>query len=473
MQTSRSGKCWESAFVDARDMAMFSALLASAKLGLTSSSTLQAPSTHGADGGDGIQRRRGFDLSSGANEEIDKYQQYIQMFNMERWLALLGDATFATTTVPFSPADAREFLRLYDERALDTDADDASVAVMPELAARLQASMDALSPSGGGCFVKCSSRSAKDYADPTELAARYTAALGRLTTVAATSENICLAAMSYASMELLRSCDAARVLGGFARSERIWNDMHLALAQHHDDDGATAASAAGAVWEESLVAREWVDIEPDMEFRCFIAGGKLTAVSQYRHLVHWPRLCANRDAVLGALTAFCEDVARPRLSGAFPRDDYILDLAIELDVASAGGADHGALRNAPWGAGELRKVWAVEVNPFFETTDGCLFSWDRDRTTLLGAAATTGPSSVANSVDDNDAAPMPDSGRVDLLAIPFRLRERPAKGASSLLYGTWRDVMTATDTTAAAAAAAATTSAEGDCTACLAEAPAQ
>ena len=68
-------------------------------------------------------------------------------------------------------------------------------------------------------------------------------------------------------------------------SDRCWHDMELALAQRES-------------WTESLVARAWVDLEPDMEFRCFVSRGQLTAISQYRHLVYFPRLVALREKVL-------------------------------------------------------------------------------------------------------------------------------------------------------------------------------
>ena len=167
-------------------------------------------------------------------------------------------------------------------------------------------------------------------------------------------------------------------------------------------------------WQESLVAREWVVVEPDMEFRCFVTAGKLVAISQYRHLVHFPRLVENWTTIQTALIQSF-DTIHAKLVGLFPKDDYILDLAIQLD--SAYGA-HNILEATPGllPPEAVTKVWVVEVNPFFETTDGCLFSWQRDRDVLLGNAA-------------------------QLEGVASRIREKPARGCSSLIYGPWQKVL--------------------------------
>lgn len=133
--------------------------------------------------------------------------------------------------------------------------------------------------------------------------------------------------MSYASREQLRMRTAKQVLQIFSRSERIWHDMHLALNQWKIRN-------AWNEQQQSLVVRQWIKFELDMEFRCFIAGGRATAIFQYRHLCFFPRLVVNRDLVLAALTAFLQDSCLPALKGVFPMDDYVLDLGVELDPSN-------------------------------------------------------------------------------------------------------------------------------------------
>merc|ERR1719387_1523062 len=103
-----------------------------------------------------------------------------------------------------------------------------------------------------------------------------------------------------------------QVMAIFGKSERIWHDMKLALAcDDEDDDGG------GDEWAEALAVRRWVHIEPDMEFRCFVCSGTLTAISQYRHLLYFPRLVQHSAQLRQTLCEFVDSIA-PRLAGLFP-----------------------------------------------------------------------------------------------------------------------------------------------------------
>lgn len=188
----------------------------------------------------------------------------------------------------------------------------------------------------------------------------------------------------------------------FVGSERIWHDMELALAQ--------------SVWDEALVVRRWVELEPDMEFRCFVSGDRLTAVSQYRHLVHFPRVVKLRDELISGIVAFFENTVQPRLVGLFEGGKYIVDFAVELK----GGDINNIMCDQAEGC-TLGKWWCIEVNPFYETTDACMFSWNKERSLLEGKSLNT----VACSVTPPE----------------FRFRERPSRGALSLVYGQWREAL--------------------------------
>ena len=43
-------------------------------------------------------------------------------------------------------------------------------------------------------------------------------------------------------------------------------------------------------------------------------------------------------------------------------------------------AEAATTAGGPW------KLWVIELNPFMETTDGCLFSWKHERHILEGTA---------------------------------------------------------------------------------------
>jgi len=208
-----------------------------------------------------IASRRGFSLESGDPEEILKYQRYILDFNIERWLDRLGDETFVTTTLNFSPDVARELVVRYEElkerketaRACLPDRDmilygmleghdldeGGSYPGLHELCTGLEGVIG-----DQGAFVKTSSRSAKDFADLGTLKHEYDSCVARLLNgqVGGGSadgrgggdgggdengegsgdeaaevgqqqacENSALIAMSYASMSLLNT---AKVSGG-------------------------------------------------------------------------------------------------------------------------------------------------------------------------------------------------------------------------------------------------------------------
>jgi len=158
------------------------------------------------------------------------------------------------------------------------------------------------------------------------------------------------------------------------------------------------------------------------EFRGFVKGGKLTAVSQYNHLSVFPELlgdaqcglCSKRfpcscDVTevsqtllpakeLGAkLSAFFYARCAPKLAGKF--DDYIIDFAID----SAG------------------QVLIIELNPFLETTDSCLFSWQKERALL----------------EDGGIGDVPVVRHVPVV----RLRTAVERGVKSMLAAEWRTAL--------------------------------
>jgi hypothetical protein len=276
-----------------------------------------------------IQQRRGFELQSGDEGEFSKYQSYMQDFNMEKWLDALEGLTMETKYVPMEVGDAEAIIEEYDLYNNGTGRQSSNRGRLGPLTAALEETMQGLGAKGAsGCFVKTSSRSAKDHADSAKLKEVFRWALHEQLGVERGDENLKMAAMSYASMEQLRMRSGEQVMSVFTESKRIWDDMHLALNQYKgrvekearaaeqceelkNRLPATAAKASVAkvggskagdklvhgdlsrdelvksrddLWgDQSLVVREWVEFEPDMEFRCFVRGGKLVAVSQVQY----------------------------------------------------------------------------------------------------------------------------------------------------------------------------------------------
>jgi len=132
---------------------------------------------------------------------------------------------------------------------------------------------------------------------------------------------------------------------------------------------ATASPLGNHAWNENFAVRAWVDIDVDMEFRGFVKGGELTALSQYNHLIHSPRLVGRSAAIERRVREFFAAELKASLDPA--HKDYVIDFAL-----TAPGR----------GCGDDEKIWVIELNPFLETTDGCLFSWKRDSDVLNGHA---------------------------------------------------------------------------------------
>lgn len=137
---------------------------------------------------------------------------------------------------------------------------------------------------------------------------------------------------------------AHEVIQNFVNSERVFNDMRLAL-EHPDR------------FKQNFVVREWVAMSPDMEFRGFVKDGKLNALSQYNHPVMWPRVVENHERLVEQIREFFYSRVAPKLEHHFK--EYVVDFAV---------------------CGEkLDQIWVIELNPFAFTTDACLFSWQYER----------------------------------------------------------------------------------------------
>ena len=366
-----------------------------------------------------ISERRQFDLGSGEQTNIDEYQRYVLLFNLENWYSQLADITFPTQVLELSRQDGHALKDCYDRiKEHNVHIDESHTF---QCYNQLEASIPNCSlENGDGYFVKTSCRSAKDYADLDNLRSVFSQALISISGSGSSpfqshSENIKMIAMSYASMELLKMRSAKQVLQNFMRSERIWHDMHLALAH------------SASNWNESIVVRQWVNIEPDMEFRCFVCSGKLTAISQYRHLIYFARLHKNEVYLKHVMTQFLEVTIIAKLQGLFPRDDYVIDLALELNHNDNKNKNTCSCLEEVSLEGQIKKMWAVEVNPFYETTDACMFSWSTDATVLM-------PPTVTMSGEQDEVERRYED-------VDLRIRHSPAMGCSSLIYGAWKNIM--------------------------------
>lgn len=99
-----------------------------------------------------------------------------------------------------------------------------------------------------------------------------------------------------------------------------------------------------------LTLRKWVDINPGMEFRCFVADNKLTGICQRDHTNYYSYLELQENEIVAAIGSMFEE----HLYEKFPDSSYVVDLYRE---------QNGTIK-------------IVDFNPFGATTDALLFDWD-------------------------------------------------------------------------------------------------
>lgn len=99
-----------------------------------------------------------------------------------------------------------------------------------------------------------------------------------------------------------------------------------------------------------LVLRKWVDINPSMEFRCFVRDRQLIAISQ-RDLNYYSFLEEIEEELSEKIFMFFDDV----LLRKFDSNSFVFDVYIPKP---------------------FNKVYLIDINPFQRSTESFLFSWN-------------------------------------------------------------------------------------------------
>eukprot|EP00090_Calanus_glacialis_P017849 TRINITY_DN27706_c0_g1_i8.p1 TRINITY_DN27706_c0_g1~~TRINITY_DN27706_c0_g1_i8.p1 ORF type:complete len:336 (-),score=132.00 TRINITY_DN27706_c0_g1_i8:64-1071(-) len=100
----------------------------------------------------------------------------------------------------------------------------------------------------------------------------------------------------------------------------------------------------------SLVLRKWVDVNPGTEFRCWVASGQLVAICQRDTSNYYPHLAREEDSIKQDIVSFFQEQIRDK----FPLEHFVMDVT------------------------RPRKdnVVLVDFNPWGDTTDSLMFSWE-------------------------------------------------------------------------------------------------
>jgi hypothetical protein len=109
-------------------------------------------------------------------------------------------------------------------------------------------------------------------------------------------------------------------------------------------------------YELELVLKQWVSLwYPSMEFRCFIHGNSLLAISQRNHTQYFSHLISDmHDWIAPLLVEFWESTVRDIIQHPpLQLSDYVLDVYMD----------------------SKRRVWIVDFNPWSSKTDALLWTW--------------------------------------------------------------------------------------------------
>lgn len=131
------------------------------------------------------------------------------------------------------------------------------------------------------------------------------------------------------------------------------NDVYLLLKSSdfitHDLEQAFDGCIDSAEIPYHLVLRKSFNLNPSLEFRCFVRNRRLVAVSQ-REMNHFDFLFDLRNKFKRKIDDFLET----KLLDNFPDDNFVFDVYLP--------PPH-------------EKVWLIDINPWAPRTDPLLFSW--------------------------------------------------------------------------------------------------
>jgi len=131
-------------------------------------------------------------------------------------------------------------------------------------------------------------------------------------------------------------------------SERVYEDLCLASMNNY----------LPWIW-----VRQWVNFQPWQEVRCFQRNGQIVGMSQYNYRKPSEEIREHASGFEWAIRQF-----HPTFAAACHLRDVVFDVIVKVQELIP---DDG-VKTCRY------EVVLMEINPFFEMTDPCLFSWKKD-----------------------------------------------------------------------------------------------
>lgn len=259
------------------------------------------------------------------DKQISEYQDNVLDCNIEVWYETIKNQTFPSVFCPILLDEAKLFIKVYERNFKDKtnlndidwrkSLDENDLENLKNLESRLNKVIGEFNKDGF-VFVKTSSRSAKDspiYMD--NFRNIYKAYLNQLNPDEKTNENEQIKCLLKAAFDGLKFKAGQEVIEMFFKSERIFQDMLLAVEKKER-------------FNENFVIRKFFHIDIDMEFRGFVYNGKLTCLSQYNYLIYSERLQQNKTEIQNSLKNFFYQNILNKLSEAKFPNKYVIDFAL-------------------------------------------------------------------------------------------------------------------------------------------------
>jgi len=290
-------------------------------------------------------------------EHVKKVDDIWQSYDFENWFELIEHVSFPSHYLELSVSDAKTILQWCQAKTV------VDFSEIGELYSKLQ-KLIAEVGKGDGVFVKLSSRSAKDATDVNNrLENLFMSKVKELSAEERQEDNKLVSLMAQATTDCLKVNNADEVFSMFSHSERIEAD--LATCLKYPDE-----------FHENIIIRPWVQIDIDMEFRCFVCNGVFTALCQYSYLTMFERLINLQDSLRDQIVSFWEQECRDNIAQKF--ESYVIDIAVVED-----------------------RCFVIEINPWQAGTDAALFSWKNESHILENPSPDIIPIRVVDTVPDD------------------------------------------------------------------------
>eukprot|EP00537_Pseudo-nitzschia_pungens_P010930 CAMPEP_0172391300 /NCGR_PEP_ID=MMETSP1061-20121228/7737_1 /TAXON_ID=37318 /ORGANISM="Pseudo-nitzschia pungens, Strain cf. pungens" /LENGTH=399 /DNA_ID=CAMNT_0013121885 /DNA_START=158 /DNA_END=1357 /DNA_ORIENTATION=- len=120
----------------------------------------------------------------------------------------------------------------------------------------------------------------------------------------------------------------------------------------NEDGNIDCSSSSDISPPLQLILRKWCNLNPSMEFRCFVRRHELLGISQRQHSVHFPHLKHDRDRIYDLIHDFFEDYVKHRFADG-SIGSFVLDVFLD----------------------KKDRIWVVDFNPWARTSDSLLYEW--------------------------------------------------------------------------------------------------